>query len=1382
MSIYAGQAVNLTGTASDPDGNLPLSLLWNLGGGAANQTVEDPGPVIFNTPGSYSVSFIVTDATGVSDQTPDVRAITVQPAPTGQAPDEVHWTFTGQTSVTFDWRGFDTTIRYGLTSSYGQTATGATPNPIPYSSPGPFWEAKLTGLQENTVYHYSIGSGPDHTFHTPPPRGTSDFTVFVEGDIGASTQFPRMAVIQSQIAAGQPAFVFPVGDLTYANEFSQASVDQHFNDVMVWSQDAAYMPAWGNHDWDEGPGMQNYRGRFDLPNAQASPGQSEEWCWFDYGNVRFISYPEEQTATYGDWIGKATALMDQAQSDPLIKFIVTFGHEPAYSSGIHAGVPQLKTYLDGLGASHGKYVLNLNGHSHDYERSYPQNGVVHITSGAAGSHLEESGDSTCLWPQGCPPPSWSAYRAMHHGSLRMHVSSARILLEFICGPAGGPTNGNLNDVTCTEGSVLDSYVIGDLRPVVTAPATASVSENSQLAVNVTASDPDGEAITSLTASGVPAGAAFAAGPGNTAGTLTWTPSDSQAGSYTVTFTASNVLSGSASTVITVSNVDRAPVMTAPATASVDESQTLTENVAASDPDGDLISSLTASGLPTGAAFAAGSGNTTGTLTWTPGYSQAGSYTVTFTASNALSGSTSTVITVNNVDRAPVVTAPPTVGAVVGKSLRLNITAVDPDGEAIGSLTASGVPSGATFSVGPGNTTGTLTWSPTKSDVGEYDVTFTATNSLTASATTAITVSEKNHPPVVTAPGALTEPTLAPFTVNVTASDPDGEAITSLTASGLPGDATFTVGSGNTSGTMSWTPQSGDEGTYHVTFTAANSLTASVTTAIKIVTSGAPTVTSPATSTVAENSLLTVGVAASDPNGDPIASLTASGLPPGATFTAGSGNTSGTMSWTPSYTQAGTYNVTFTATNALADTSTTEITVTNVDRAPVVTAPATATGRAGTAITVNVGAADPDGEAITSLAAAGPSGSSFTPGPGNTTGTFTWTPAASDTGTFVVTFTAANALSGTAATTITVQATNQLPTARLVATPSSGNEPLQVTLDATGSSDPDGSIASYRFDCGDGTIIGPQAGAVTGHTFLVGNWTATVTVTDNGGGTGSASRPIAVAPAPNLAKNPSFEVNTNGWVAQASCILSRVAGGYDGSYAAQVAATGGSKSSFGINDHPDCVPAVSASGVTYRFSAWVRSASNTGTAKIRVGEYKVSTGSLLREVITSGVTLSPTWQLVTLDYVTVGGSTTTTLDYWIKDYPLVAGETFQVDNISVRNVPGSPPLAASLPEQPEPQADVSAPSLVPRLNPNPTRSEATLSFVTSRAGRLRIDIFDVAGRRVRELVNDAEVPAGAHQVRFDCLGNNGQRLGSGIYFYRIDAREGMRLGRFVILRR
>src|SRR6266568_5894660 len=99
---------------------------------------------------------------------------------------------------------------------------------------------------------------------------------------------------------GSPAFALLVGDLTYANETSQADVDQHFNDVMVWCLDAAYMPAWGNHEWDTptNDDLRNYKGRFDFPNPQTSadapspPGPSEDWYWFDYGNVRFIAYPE----------------------------------------------------------------------------------------------------------------------------------------------------------------------------------------------------------------------------------------------------------------------------------------------------------------------------------------------------------------------------------------------------------------------------------------------------------------------------------------------------------------------------------------------------------------------------------------------------------------------------------------------------------------------------------------------------------------------------------------------------------------------------------------------------------------------------------------------------------------------------------------------------------------------------------------------------------------------------------------------------------------------------------------------------------------------------------------------------------------------------------
>src|SRR5262249_14466484 len=209
-----------------------------------------------------------------------------------------------------------------------------------------------------------------------------------------------------------------------------------------------------------------------------------------------------------------------------------------------------------------------------------------------------------------------------------------------------------------------------------------------LTVDVTASDPDGDAITSLTATGLPTGATFTAAGDNLTGALHWTPSYSQAGSYSVTFTATNALTGTSSSFVTVINVNGPPVVTAPATATVAENALLTVDVTVSDPDGDPISSLTATGLPAGATFTAAGDNKSGTLSWTPSFTQAGSYTVTFTASNALSGSSSTTITVTEVDRAPVVTAPPTAAAAENALLTVDVTASDLDNDAITSLTAT----------------------------------------------------------------------------------------------------------------------------------------------------------------------------------------------------------------------------------------------------------------------------------------------------------------------------------------------------------------------------------------------------------------------------------------------------------------------------------------------------------------------------------------------------------------------------------------------------------------------------------------------------------------------------------------------------------------------
>ncbi|MGH9432831.1 MAG: metallophosphoesterase [Terriglobia bacterium] len=334
---------------------------------------------------------------------------------------------------------------------------------MPFSSPGPFREVNLTGLKSDTLYHYSIGSCHDHTFRTLPSPGSSDFIIDAEGDIGASNDYQDVLPVQRLIAAHLPAFVLVLGDLSYGNPNGQKAVDQHFNDVMIWSQDVAYMPAWGNHEWDvrKYDDLRNYKGRFEFPHSQTSRDApnlgccGKDWYWFDYGNVRFIAYPEPYTSeTWSEWYEKTKILMDQAQADPDITFVVTFGHRAPYTSGYHHSALQLRGYVDMLSRHHSKYMLNLNGHSHDYERSKVEDGVVSVTAGIGGSELEEL-QTACLFRL-CPQPSWSRFRAMHFGVLRLHFASAEIQGSFICGPAGG----GKNDIHCAPGSVVDHFTIG----------------------------------------------------------------------------------------------------------------------------------------------------------------------------------------------------------------------------------------------------------------------------------------------------------------------------------------------------------------------------------------------------------------------------------------------------------------------------------------------------------------------------------------------------------------------------------------------------------------------------------------------------------------------------------------------------------------------------------------------------------------------------------------------------------------------------------------------------------------------------------------------------------------------------------------------------------
>ena len=99
------------------------------------------------------------------------------------------------------------------------------------------------------------------------------------------------------------------------------------------------------------------------------------------------------------------------------------------------------------------------------------------------------------------------------------------------------------------------------------------------------------------------------------------------------------------------------------------------------------------------------------------------------------------------------------------------------------------------------------------------------------------------------------------------------------------------------------------------------------------------------------------------------------------------------------------------------------------------------------------------------------------------------------------------------------ASNQAPTASFTATPTSGEAPLTVVFDASGSSDPDGTIVSYTWSFGDGEN---GAGVSGYHVYnSPGTYTTILTVVDDAGAAATTSQVITVTAPENQAPSAGF---------------------------------------------------------------------------------------------------------------------------------------------------------------------------------------------------------------------------------------------------------------------
>jgi hypothetical protein len=83
-------------------------------------------------------------------------------------------------------------------------------------------------------------------------------------------------------------------------------------------------------------------------------------------------------------------------------------------------------------------------------------------------------------------------------------------------------------------------------------------------------------------------------------------------------------------------------------------------------------------------------------------------------------------------------------------------------------------------------------------------------------------------------------------------------------------------------------------------------------------------------------------------------------------------------------------------------------------------------------------------------------------------------------------------------------------------------------------------------------------------------------------------------------------------------------------------------------------------------------------------------------------------------------------------------------------------------------------------PNPFNPYTTIEYALTEEAHVMVEVFNVLGQRIRLLVNETQ-PAQDHEVVWDGTDDGGQRVSSGLYFYRVTAGNFMDKKKMLLLK-
>ena len=84
------------------------------------------------------------------------------------------------------------------------------------------------------------------------------------------------------------------------------------------------------------------------------------------------------------------------------------------------------------------------------------------------------------------------------------------------------------------------------------------------------------------------------------------------------------------------------------------------------------------------------------------------------------------------------------------------------------------------------------------------------------------------------------------------------------------------------------------------------------------------------------------------------------------------------------------------------------------------------------------------------------------------------------------------------------------------------------------------------------------------------------------------------------------------------------------------------------------------------------------------------------------------------------------------------------------------------------------------DPNPFNPTTTISYQLPADSKVHISIFNIKGQKVKTLVNEI-LPAGEHSAIWNGRDSNGNRVGSGIYFYKLKAGDFQKVKKMILIK-